>query len=127
MTSKTSDYRETGAGSDGEARWARNLIELSEEFVQLQNQLAQLEEQAQVVADCDWTVTREQAWLAEVDPIRDRMFEIAFEVVNIPARTIAGLHVKARVLLDLVDSDRNDTTHQLAASLSRDVLELEDD
>jgi hypothetical protein len=105
----------------------QKLIELGREFLELEGQLARLEEAARAVPTAEWTTARERLWLAEADPIRDRMFGIAVQMVSMPAHTRAGLRAKARVLLDTAHGDPKDLIQHLAASLSRDILELSEE
>jgi hypothetical protein len=71
-----------------------------------------------------WTHDAERMWLAQVNPLRDRMFEIALEIIDIPARTDQDLRTKAKVLHELANGETGDVVHRLATALCADILHL---
>jgi hypothetical protein len=71
-----------------------------------------------------WTPETERAWLNLVNPLRDRMFEIATTLVNVPARSDRDLRTKAKVLHELASGETDDVVHQLATALCVDIMLL---
>lgn len=99
---------------------ARAFEELADEFTKSKWREDNLNWKAQQIED--WQPDDEERWLAEIDPIRDRLFELASDVVQLQASTAAQFRFKAEVLLDLVHEERGDIVHTLATGLCRDIL-----
>jgi hypothetical protein len=96
---------------------------LGREYAALQNRLQPLEVISRVQSGtADWTPAAELTWLAEVDPIRDRMFAIAAALSGLAAGSAHDVHTKAKVLLDLSSGDDGDVVYLLAARLCSDIL-----
>jgi hypothetical protein len=96
---------------------------LDQEYTQLMTEHRALEIVSDDQSDTDsWTREAELSWLAKIDPIRDRMFEIANEIADMTARSDDDLRTKARVLLDFANGETGDVVHKLATTLSADIL-----
>jgi hypothetical protein len=96
---------------------------LDQEYTQLMTAHRALEIVSDDQSDTDsWTREAELSWLAKIDPIRDRMFEIANEIADMTARSDDDLRTKARVLLDFANGETGDVVHKLATTLSADIL-----
>src|SRR5262245_65318300 len=109
------------AALNGDAR----LVDLGREFLDLRRQLATFDEPERqpISHDCRAKQIEEEDWLAKTDPIRDRMFAIACEVVDCPAQSMDGLAAKAEVLLEFAQ-ETGDVVHWLARAVSRDIVHI---
>jgi hypothetical protein len=96
---------------------------LDHEYTKLMRQHEAFDRQSNDVSQ-PWTPEAERAWLAQVNPLRNRMFEIAMEIVDIPARSDADLRTKATILHELANGETGDVVHQLATALCADILRL---
>jgi hypothetical protein len=74
---------------------------LDQEYMRLQRQHETLEELSEQTKQ--WTREAESAWLTLINPVRDRMFDIAVEIVDIPARSHLDLRTKAKILFELAN------------------------
>jgi len=101
------------------------LVDLGREFLDLRKQLAALDERAgqPIFQESRAKQKEEEDWLAKTDPIRDRMFAIACELVDFPAQSMEGLAAKAQVLLDFTQ-ETGDVVHWLARAVSRDIVHI---
>jgi hypothetical protein len=96
---------------------------LDEEYARLlaEHRALEVVSHQQSETEC-WTHDAELAWLAKIDPLRDRMFEIANEIADMPARSDDDLRTKAKVLMDFANGETGDVVHKLATTLSADIL-----
>jgi hypothetical protein len=114
----------TGTASSGEEQVGR-IQKLDREYSCLQQKLGSLESLASAQFNTDaWTSEAELLWLAEVDPIRDRMFAIAMELTSSTVISEQDLRTKAKVLLDFSNGESGDVVHLLATALCADILKL---
>ncbi len=96
---------------------------LDQEYAQLIAKHRELEAISNEQSETDiWSYETELAWLAKIDPLRDRMFEIATEIADMSARSDEDLRTKAKVLLDFANGEAGDVVHRLATTLSADIL-----
>jgi hypothetical protein len=98
---------------------------LDREYSCLQQKLNTLEVSAKTQFNTDtWTSQAELTWLAEVDPLRDRMFAIAMELATLTVVTEQDLRTKAKVLMDFSNGETGDVVHLLATALCSDILRI---
>jgi len=97
------------------------LIRMSAEFLSLRDMVAQL---VQTAEDQETSShTREEERQAIMEPMLDRMSELARSIVQTRAHTPEELAHKARIVLDWINED-GDLADVLSASLCRDVVAL---
>jgi hypothetical protein len=106
-----------------ETKSSNTMQALDQEYARLMVEHRALELVSHDQSDTQsWTREAELAWLAKIDPLRDRMFEIATEIADMSARSDDDLRTKARVLLDFANGEAGDVVHRLATTLSADIL-----
>jgi len=97
------------------------LIKMSAEFLLLRDMVAQL---VQTEEDQETSGrAEEEEREAIMEPMLDRMSELARSIVQTHARTPDELAQKARVVLDWINED-GDLADVLSASLCRDVVAM---
>lgn len=102
-----------------------DLLGISLEYMGLQLRLRSLmEHQRRVWPGTAWTEELEEQWSRKLDPIRDRMVELRWKAVNLPATDLRELKAKATILLEVTDTDPNNVCAQLALSLCQDLLQF---
>ena len=127
MRNDTSVYHPDNDASGGIHEPGNNTVmqALDQEYTLLLRQHEAFDKQSnEQPATVPWTHEAELAWLAQVNPLRDRMFEIALEIVEIPARSDQDLRTKAKVLHELANGEAGDVVHRLATALCADILNL---
>lgn len=60
----------------------------------------------------------------EIDVLRGQLYELAWQICALRARTLTALKLKARVLAERCDDDHCDVIAALARSISRDILTM---
>jgi hypothetical protein len=73
-----------------------------------------------------WAALDEANFQARVEPIANRMYDMACAAVDIQARTLTGVLAKSQVLLDWCDAD-GDLKDALARSLCADIQSMADE
>jgi hypothetical protein len=120
LASTTTQSLAAAHAGDGTSTHMRNL---DQEYGNLLAQLSALEAHADERFKTEkWTAEAEVSWLSKVDPLRDRMFEIAIQLTEMPIQTDQDLHTIAKVLYDFSNGDDSDVVHRLATALSVAVL-----
>jgi len=106
---------------------SNELLQLASEYSALRIQLNSfLETQHRLWPGEAWTQELEMRWSRWMEPIRDRMAEIRWEVVKIQATDVAGAKAKAAILHDVVDKTAEDVGSRLTLSLCKDLIALPD-
>jgi hypothetical protein len=113
----------TGDGNIADHPRSSTMQTLDQEYTKLMRQHEAFDQQSNDPSQ-PWTPETERVWLAHVNPLRNRMFEIAMEIVDIPARSDEDLRTKAKVLHELANGETGDVVHQLATALCADILRL---
>lgn len=72
-----------------------------------------------------WSIRDEIAYQARVEPIANRMYEMACAMVEIQAGSLAGAHAKSQVLMDWCDA-KGELKDALASSICADIQMMVD-
>ncbi|MGE8942003.1 hypothetical protein ACO2I3_08830 [Leptospira interrogans] len=100
------------------------LLECASEFCALRLKLELLlETQHEKWPGDAWTEELEEECARTVEPIRDRLAAVRQVIADRRAETLPELRVKATVLLDLVEADREDIESTLTRSLCNDLMD----
>jgi hypothetical protein len=98
------------------------ILELGEAYSSLQRRLLNCENSAKITKSAGaWTIDCETEWLATIDPICDKIFEIACRIVELPAVSDEAIAIKAQILFDQANGDADDVVYRLATSLASDI------
>jgi len=129
MRNRKHDKRHFNVGSFGDnvgnLSIKDSLSSLANEFSVLKGELSRLELlAADIFNESTWTVTREAEWLRIMDPIRQRMMEIAMGMSEIGSTSQSDIIEKSRALLEFTQHDQDDNLYVLASSLCRDIHAL---
>jgi hypothetical protein len=120
-----SEDRDCRGHGSADSEQVGRIQRLDREYSCLQQRLNTLEASAKAQFNTDtWTSQAELSWLADVDPLRDRMFAIAMELATLTVVTEQDLRTKAKVLMDFSNGETGDVVHLLATALCSDILKL---
>ena len=72
--------------------------------------------------DTAWTLDLEMRAAADLDPLHDRLYVLAQQLVSAAATGDADLKFKALAIQEFAEEKSDDIVHRLAASLAADIL-----
>lgn len=100
-----------------------DLVGIGLEYASLQLRLRLLmEHQRRAWPGSKWTEELEKRWSGKLDLVRDRMRELQWKAVDLPATELRELKAKATILLEATEDDPQNASAQLALSLCYDLI-----
>ncbi len=109
---------ETGAGLSQQT--LSDLWRLFDRLVHYRNDATEL--QSFDLARSDWGEHKDALMEVFLDPIEDKLSQLAWLAVDLPANSVEEQQIKARILSELIEEGEPDVGNALTRSLIRDIM-----